>query len=189
KSSTNATAVRTQLQHFESAINDIRNNLPEPDCNSHYSVKRVRKDSDVRVEATSCLKCYLCNTAVDTTCGDPFRRRVQEPRECIHAVADYLTSAMGLESYAYLNTSFACMKIIFSDNSGRKLTMRGCTFSEKHLGDPCVMNTGIDKVIGEDTKVDFCGICENDLCNGSRSQFLSELGTILIPLISRFLIT
>lgn len=51
KSSTNATTVRTQLQHFESAINDIRNNLPEPDCNSHYSVKRVRKDSDVRVEA------------------------------------------------------------------------------------------------------------------------------------------
>ncbi|PSN29358.1 hypothetical protein C0J52_27554 [Blattella germanica] len=51
KSSTNATTVRTQLQHFESAINDNRNNLPEPDCNSHYSVKRVRKDSDVRVEA------------------------------------------------------------------------------------------------------------------------------------------
>ncbi|PSN31978.1 hypothetical protein C0J52_25881 [Blattella germanica] len=51
KSSTNATTVRTQLQHFESAINDIRNKLPEPDCNSHYSVKRVRKDSDVRVEA------------------------------------------------------------------------------------------------------------------------------------------
>ncbi|PSN47605.1 hypothetical protein C0J52_04583 [Blattella germanica] len=51
KSSTNATTVRTQLQHFESAINDNRNNLPEPDCNSHYSVKRVRKDADVRVEA------------------------------------------------------------------------------------------------------------------------------------------
>ncbi|PSN38133.1 hypothetical protein C0J52_08222 [Blattella germanica] len=51
KSSMNTTTVRTQLQHFESAVNDIRNNLPEPDCNSHYSVKRVHKDSDVRVEA------------------------------------------------------------------------------------------------------------------------------------------
>ncbi|PSN31911.1 hypothetical protein C0J52_23564 [Blattella germanica] len=29
----------------------IRNNLPEPDCNSHFSVKRVHKDSDVCVEA------------------------------------------------------------------------------------------------------------------------------------------
>ncbi|KAJ9591034.1 hypothetical protein L9F63_027758, partial [Diploptera punctata] len=53
--------------------------------------------------------------------------------------------------------------------SGRTLTMRGCTFAKKEYGDPCPMTNIINNMTGGGTNVDYCGVCERDLCNGSNS--------------------
>ncbi|KAJ9587916.1 hypothetical protein L9F63_018653, partial [Diploptera punctata] len=123
------------------------------------------------------VKCYICNSNINEKCGDPADKMNMDARECsasvLQEVADKAQSTLGkvmnIDIPEGQQSQFVCQKIKVSDKEDKtKLIMRGCTILSTVAGDPC--SVGIEKLTAGEGKVEYCGTCNEDYCNGSSRQ-------------------
>ena len=71
--------------------------------------------------------------------------------------------------------------IVLSDQSGNKQTYRGCSIAKSEVFDPCAMSDSLTKLTNGKEKVDYCGTCEADLCNGASHQSFTMISVFVVP--------
>ncbi|PSN54515.1 hypothetical protein C0J52_10217, partial [Blattella germanica] len=142
------------------------------------------------------IKCYLCNSSLNSKCGDPINQTALEPIECsrelYQQVSDATSKAVANLGQALnvdipqgqigASTNFVCQKVDIRDDKGNQIIMRGCTLAKSESGgDTCEMSGGIEKLTGGHGKVHFCQTCEQDLCNSSNHLSSTALLLMLVP--------
>jgi hypothetical protein len=121
--SSNAVSVRKAIQHFEVAINDIRENVPQVTGNPEPSTKRARKDQNVNAEANkACGTNERASHTVPFALTEPqffMAHKERFPSELVGSVVkcypmlskDKLESEL---SVVYRNDTFANVKSVFA---------------------------------------------------------------------------
>jgi len=71
--------------------------------------------------------------------------------------------------------------IVLSDPSGSKHTWRGCSAAKSESVDPCALVDSVSKWANGKGKVDFCGTCEADLCNGASHHSFAIMSVFVVP--------
>lgn len=70
---------------------------------------------------------------------------------------------------------------VISDQSGNKHTFRSCSLAKSEAVDPCAMTDSLSKGINGKVKVDFCGTCETDMCNGASHYSFTIISVFVVP--------
>jgi hypothetical protein len=71
--------------------------------------------------------------------------------------------------------------IVLSDQSGNKHTVRGCSPVKTEAFDPCaVLESGL-KWAGGTGKLEYCGTCDTDLCNGASQHSVTTISAFVVP--------
>ncbi|XP_069699747.1 UPAR/Ly6 domain-containing protein CG9338-like [Periplaneta americana] len=131
------------------------------------------------IRAGDCIHCYVCDSRSNPHCGDPVNRTHLHQTECsLQAMGEAAGAPrLGLQNIANeaqgLNINFACMKLDAKDSTGKRGTVRSCMFAKTDTMDPCNMVDVTTKMFGVKFTMDFCGVCNEDLCNGSNMPFFS----------------
>jgi hypothetical protein len=75
----------------------------------------------------------------------------------------------------------AIILIVLSDQSGNKHTIRACTAAKSEAVDPCALVDSASKWTNGKGKVEFCGTCEADLCNGATHHSFTIMSVFVVP--------
>jgi hypothetical protein len=71
--------------------------------------------------------------------------------------------------------------IVLSDQSGNKHILRQCSVAKSEAVDPCAMVDSVSKQTNGMGKVDFCGTCEEDLCNAANHHSFTIISVFVVP--------
>ncbi|XP_043501035.1 uncharacterized protein LOC122523393 [Polistes fuscatus] len=156
------------------------------------------------VRSDEALKCYMCTSVTDKDCGnDIIKSKTIEPIECTmekmtkwqrsiqqNKLLTPIFSIFAVDDPQHdqsLLKNMACAKVDVKskDNENKLLTIRSCQTAQAENVDPCTSIEG--KLQGA---MEFCGLCEENGCNGSMTIsprinhiILTVLGSFLIALI------
>jgi len=145
------------------------------------------------IQTGESIKCYVCTSQKNTKCADPIDRSGLEPTECSKSVLEEVNTAVRngvntLNNFFGMSEipqgpdlKFGCQKIDMSDQSGNKHTIRACTVAKSDYVDPCAMVDSVSKRTNGQGKVDFCGTCEADLCNGASHHSFTIMSVFVVP--------
>ncbi|KDR18173.1 uncharacterized protein LOC110831103 [Zootermopsis nevadensis] len=147
------------------------------------------------IQPGECIRCYVCNSAINPKCADPIERSGLEPMECTKTAFQEVSSTVrkgvetlgdllgfqGIPEGPNIDLKFACQKIDMSDQTGTKHTFRSCSIAKSESVDPCAMADDVSKITKGQGKVDFCETCEKDLCNHSVRHSFTLTSVIVVP--------
>ncbi|KAL6433796.1 hypothetical protein ACFW04_005792 [Cataglyphis niger] len=147
------------------------------------------------------LKCYMCTSLSNDSCGSALTTRSLQPVECTgtkivdwqrdiqqHRILNKITGLFeideALRHYPGIPRDMACAKMIFNV-ANKEVIVRTCQTAKTDLIDPCeTMKAKIQKEqLG---KIEQCALCNTDACNGTTIvspeifyMLLSLLGTLI----------
>ncbi|XP_015591888.1 uncharacterized protein LOC107266179 [Cephus cinctus] len=140
------------------------------------------------VGSDGAVKCYMCNTATNSSCGDDIMNSKFKAVECtneniirsnaeissnplLKQITDILETDTPQQGDIASPDKAACgkMNVMVGD---RKVTIRNCQIAKTESVDPCstIQKKLTEKGQTSNTKLfptlDFCNVCEKDACNG-----------------------
>ncbi|XP_012267408.1 uncharacterized protein LOC105692657 [Athalia rosae] len=130
------------------------------------------------------LRCYMCNSQSNAACEDPSKDGNLQPVECEpRAMTSWHTEMqrnVALQNIAHLFEvdqpqhfthlpNVACAKMNLKVGS-EKVTLRSCQTAKTDTVDPCRAfknKLDTDSARNAAVSMDYCGLCDNDACNGA----------------------
>jgi hypothetical protein len=71
--------------------------------------------------------------------------------------------------------------IVLTGPFGNKYTFRNCSLAKSQVVDICDILDIVSKMRNGKAKLDFCGTCEDDLCNGASHHPFTIISVFVVP--------